>query len=191
MGVCDEGVGAAAEGEGGEDGFVGVESWGAAAVAAAGGAVKDGACEAGWINRYRARRERSGVQRLSAAVSDGGMGAVSAAAPAAVCDAHCCLRSFPRCLLHRVCPLRRLRPCWRSETGSAPACPRKTPLSFVSPGSARADVEGARGCSELLQPPKPGTGAEAGAGWFGTETEPDVYLSRVLRQHFPSQLAVG
>lgn len=129
-GVCGEGVGAA-ESEGGESGFVGVESWGAA-VAAAGGAEKGGACEAGWISRYRAPRGRSGAQRLSVAVSDGGMGAASAAAaPAAVCGAHCYLHSFPRCLLHRVCPLQQLHLCWRSEKGSAPACPKKTPLTVV------------------------------------------------------------
>jgi len=76
-------------GEGGENGFVGAESWGAAVVAAAvGGAVKDGACERGWTNRCRAQRGKSGVQRQSVAVSggfavaDGGMGAASAAAPA-------------------------------------------------------------------------------------------------------------
>lgn len=119
--------------EGDEDGLVGVESWGAAVVAAAaGGAEKDGACETGWINRYRAQRGMSGVQRPSAAVSGGGMGAASAAAaPAAVCGARCYLHPFPRCLLHRVGPLQQLRLCWRSEKGSAPACPRKTPLSFV------------------------------------------------------------
>lgn len=131
VGVYGEGVGVAAEGEGGECVFVGAESWGAAAVAAVDGAVKDGACEVGWINRYQARRERSGVQRLSVAVSDGGKGAASAAAPAAVCGAHCCLHSFPHCLLHHVCPLQQLRLCWRSERGNAPACPRKKPLNFV------------------------------------------------------------
>lgn len=52
-------------------------------------------------------------------------------------------------------------------------------------------MEGAHGCSELLPPPKLGTVVEAGAGWFGTETEPDVYLSQVPHQHFPLQLAVG
>lgn len=52
-------------------------------------------------------------------------------------------------------------------------------------------MEGARGCSEPLPPPKPGTGVEAVAGWFGTEAEPDVYLSQVSHQHFPLQLVVG
>lgn len=129
MGVCGEGAGAAAEGEGGESGFVGAESWGAAAVAAADDAVKDGACEAGWISQYRARRGRSGVRRPSVAVSGGGTGAASAAAPA--CGARCCLRSFPRYLLRHVCLLQQLRQCWRSERGNAPACPRRTPLSSV------------------------------------------------------------
>lgn len=130
VGVCGEG-GVGSEGD--ESGFVGVESWGAAAVAAAvGGAVKDGAYETGWISLYRAQTGRSGVQRLSVAVSGGGMGAAFAAAPAAVvCDAHCCLHSLPHCLLHLVCPLQQLRLCWRSEKGSAPACPRKTPQSFA------------------------------------------------------------
>lgn len=131
VGVCGEGAGAAAEG-GGESGFVDVVSWGAAAAAVAaagGGAVKDGACETGRIGRCRAQRGRSGAQRPSVAGSGGGTGAASAAAPAAVCDAHCYRRSFPRCLRHRACPLQRL--CWRSEKGIAPACPRKTPLSFV------------------------------------------------------------
>lgn len=92
VGVCDEGVGSVAEGglgcEGGENGFVGVESWGAAVAAAEGGAVKDGACERGWTSRCQAQRGRSGVQRQSVAVSggfavaDGEMGAASAAAPA-------------------------------------------------------------------------------------------------------------
>lgn len=58
MGVCGEGEGAAAEGgvgrEGGESGFVGAETLGAAVVAAARGAVKDGACETAWTSRYRA-----------------------------------------------------------------------------------------------------------------------------------------
>lgn len=127
VGVCG---GGGVECEGGESGFVGVENWGAAVVAAADGAVKDGACETWWISRYQAQRGRSGVQRLSVAVSGGGMDA-AAAAPAAVCGAHCHLQSFPRCLLHRVCPPQQLRLCWKSEKGSAPACPRKTPLSFV------------------------------------------------------------
>lgn len=119
--------------EGDESGFVGAESWGAAVVAAAaaGGAVKGGACETGWISQYLAQRGRSGVQRLSVAVSGGGKGAAFAAAPAAVCGVRCYLRSCLRCLLYRVCPLQQLRLCWRSEKGSAPACPRKTPLSFV------------------------------------------------------------
>lgn len=52
-------------------------------------------------------------------------------------------------------------------------------------------MEGVRGCSERLPPPKPGTGVEAGVGWFATETEPDVYLSQVPHQHLPLQLAVG
>lgn len=50
-------------------------------------------------------------------------------------------------------------------------------------------MEGGRDCSELLQPPKPGTGVEAGAEWSGTAT--DVYLCQVLHQRFPLQLAVG
>lgn len=93
VGVYGEGVGSVAEGglgcEGGENGFVGAESWGVVVVAVAvGGAVKDGACERGWTNRCQARRGRSGVQRRSVAVSggfavaDGGMDAASAAAPA-------------------------------------------------------------------------------------------------------------
>lgn len=128
-GVCDEGgVGY----EGGENGFVGVENWGAAVVAAADDAGKDGACEMEWISQYQAQRGRSGVQRLSVAVSGDGMDAASAAVPAAaVCGAHRRLHSFPRCLLHRVCPLQQLHLCWRSEKESAPACPRKTPQSFV------------------------------------------------------------
>lgn len=117
--------------EGGESGFVGAESSGAAVVAAAaGGVVKDGACEMALTSPYRAQRGKSGVQRLSVAVSGGGMGAASAAA-LAVCGAHCYLHSFPRCLLHHACPLQQLRLCWKSVKGSAPACPRKTPLSFV------------------------------------------------------------
>lgn len=128
VGVCGEG-GVGCEGD--ESGPVGVESWGAAVVAAAAGdAVKDDACETGWISLYQAQRGTSGVQRLSVAVSGGGMGAASAAAPA-VCGAHCYLHSFPRCRLHLVCPLQQLLLCWRSEKGSAPACPRKTPQSFV------------------------------------------------------------
>lgn len=115
---------------GGESEFVGVESWGAAAVAGS-GAVKDGACEMGWISQCQAQRGRSGVRRRSVAESDGGMGAASAAAPAAVCGAHCYRRSFPHCLLHHVCPLQQLRLCWRSEKEIAPACPRTKPLSFV------------------------------------------------------------
>lgn len=187
VGVCGEGVGAA--GERGEGGFVGVESWGAAA--AAGGAVKGGACEAGWISRYRAQRGRSGAQTPSVAAGDGGTGAASAAAPAAVCGVRCYLHSVHRCPAHHVGPLQQPRLCWRSEKGSAPACPRRTPLSSVLPGSAHADVKGGHGCSEPLPPPKPGTGVEAGAGWFGTETEPDVYSSQVSHQRFPSPLAVG
>lgn len=50
-------------------------------------------------------------------------------------------------------------------------------------------MKGARDCSELLPPPKPGTGAEAGAEWSGTET--DAYWCQVLHQRFPLQLAVG
>lgn len=45
-----------------------------------------------------------------------------------------------------------------------------------------------RGCSGLLPPPGPGTGAGVGVGWFGTVTEPDVYLNQVSQQHSPSQL---
>lgn len=59
VGVYDEGEGAAAEGgvgcEGGESGFVGVVRMGAAAVAAAHGAGKDGACETGWISQCQAQ----------------------------------------------------------------------------------------------------------------------------------------
>lgn len=80
VGVCGEG-GVGCEGD--ESGPVGVESWGVAVVAvAAGDAVKDDACEMGWITLYQAQRGTSGVQRLSVAVSGGGMGAASAAAPA-------------------------------------------------------------------------------------------------------------
>lgn len=68
---------------------------------------------------------------------------------------------------------------------SAQACPRKRPLSFVLPGSDRADVEGGHDCSGLLPPPKPGIGVGAGAGWFETETDPDVCLSLISHQHFP------
>lgn len=127
VGVCGEG-GAGCEGD--ESGPVGVESWGAAVAAAAGDVVKDGACEMGWISQYQAQRGRSEVQRLSVAVSGGGMGAASAVAPA-VCGAHCYLHSFLRCQLHLACPLQQLLLCWRSEKESAPACPRKTPQSFV------------------------------------------------------------
>lgn len=52
-------------------------------------------------------------------------------------------------------------------------------------------MEGARGCSEPLLPPKLGTAAEAGAGWLGTETEAGVYLSQVSHQYYPLQLVVG
>lgn len=41
--------------EGGESGSVGVARTGAAAVAAARGAGKDGACETGWIDRCQAQ----------------------------------------------------------------------------------------------------------------------------------------
>lgn len=115
------------------------------------------------------------------AASGDGMGAASAGL--AVCDGRCPLRSSHHCPVRLVCPLRQLRRYWRSGRGSAPTCLTKTPQSFVSPGSARADVEGGRDCSELLQPPKPGTEVEAGAEWSGTET--DVYLFQVLHQCFP------
>lgn len=46
-------------------------------------------------------------------------------------------------------------------------------------------------CSELRLLPKLGTAAEAGAGWLGTETAPDVYLFQVSHQLLPSQLVAG
>lgn len=52
-------------------------------------------------------------------------------------------------------------------------------------------MEEDRDYSELLPLPKPGTGVEAGAEWFGTETVSDVYLCQVSPQRFPLQLAVG
>lgn len=120
VGVCGEDAGAVAEGaavcENGESEFVGAESWDAVVVAvAAGGAVKDGACERELISQCQAQKGRSEVQRQSAAVSDGsaaadgGMGVVSAAAPV-VCGARCYLHSFRHCLLH-VCPLRQPHQC--------------------------------------------------------------------------------
>lgn len=142
VGLCGEGVEAAAEGAVGcEDGgseIVGVESSDGAVVAAAagGGAVRGGACEMGWISRCQAQRGRSGVRRLSVAVSDGfaaadgEMGAAFVAAPA-VYDVQCCLRFSPHYLPQHVCLLQQLRLRWTSEKGSAPACLRKRPLSFV------------------------------------------------------------
>lgn len=128
VGVCGEG-GVGCEGDESEP--VGVESWGAAVVAAAvDDAVKDGAYEMGWTSQYQAQRGRSEVQRLSVAVNGGGTGAASAVAPA-VCGAHCYPHSFLRCQLHLVCPLQQLLLCWRSEKGNAPACPRKIPQNFV------------------------------------------------------------
>lgn len=124
-GVCGEGGC-----EGDESGPVGVESRGAAVVAAAASdAVKDGACATGWISQYRALRGRSGAQRLGVAGSGGGMGAASAGL--AVCDGRCPLRSFHHCQVRLVCPLRQLRLCWRSERGSAPTCLTKTQQSSV------------------------------------------------------------
>lgn len=126
VGVC----GAGGVGHGGDvGGPVGVESWDAA-VAAVGDAVKGGACETGWIGRYRARTGTSAVQRLGAAASGGEMGAASAAAPA-VCGDRYCLHFFPRHQLHRACRPQQLLLCWRSGKGSAPACPKKTPQSSV------------------------------------------------------------
>lgn len=99
--------------------------------------MRDGAYETEWTSLCQAQRGKSGVQRLSVvsgefAVADGGMDVASVAAlVAAVCGAHCCLHSFPHCLLHHVGPLQQLRLCWRSEKGSAPAYPRKRPLSFA------------------------------------------------------------
>lgn len=115
VGVCGEGV-AAAEGgavyEGGGSEFVGVERWGVAVAAAVGGAVEGGAYERGRASPCQAQRGKSGAQRLSAAgsggfaASDGGMGAASAAAPAAaVCGVQHFLRFFLHCLLHPVSPL--------------------------------------------------------------------------------------
>ena len=49
----------------------------------------------------------------------------------------------------------------------------------------------AHGCSELLPPPMLETAVEAGAEWFGTATEPDVYSRQVPHQRFPLQPAVG
>lgn len=126
VGVCGEG---GAVSEGGGSGFVGVESSGAAAAAAASGAVKDGACETGWISRCPAQRGRSGAQKQSVAASGGGRDAASAAP--AVGAVHCYPRSVPQYLHHRVCPLKQLRQSWMSERASAPACPKKTPQSSV------------------------------------------------------------
>lgn len=86
VGVCGEG---GVVSEGGGSGFVGVESWGAAA--AASGVVKDDACESRWIRtrwigQCLAQRGRSGAQKQSVAVSGGGMDAASAAP--AVCAVH-------------------------------------------------------------------------------------------------------
>lgn len=116
MGVCGGDAGAVAGCENGESDFVGAESWDAAVVAvAAGGAVKDGACERELISQCQAQKGRSEVQKQSAAVSDGsaaadgGMGVASAAAPV-VGGARCYLHSFRHCLLH-VCPLRQPHQC--------------------------------------------------------------------------------
>lgn len=126
VGACDEG---GVESECGGSGFVGVGSWGAVVVAV-GGAGKDGACGLGWTSRCLALKGRSAVQMQSVAVNGGGMGAASAA-PAAVCDVRCYLRSSLRCLCHRVYPQTQLHRCWRSERGNALTCPKKTQLSFV------------------------------------------------------------
>lgn len=185
VGVCGEG-GFGREGD--DRGPVGAESSGAAA--AARDAARGGACETGWISLCQAQRGTSGAQGLGVAGSGDGMGAASAAAPA-VCGARRCLRCVPRCRLRLACRPRRPLLRRRSGRGSARACPGTTPRSSASPGSARADVEAARGCSAPLPPPELGTGAGAGAGWFVTGTEADVCLSPGPQQHFPSQLAVG
>lgn len=125
VGVCGEGGC-----EGDESGPVGVESRGAAVVAAAASdAVTGGACATGWISQYRALRGKSGARSLGAAGSGGGTGAASAGL--AACGGHCSPRSSRRSRAHLVCLLQRRRLCWRSERGSAPACLRKTPQSFV------------------------------------------------------------
>lgn len=116
--------------EGDESELVGVESRGAVvAAAAASDAVKDGACVTGWISQYRALRGKSGARRLGVAVSGGGMGAASVGL--AVCGGHCPRRSFHRCQVRLVCLPQQRRLCWRSERGSAPTYPTKTPRSFV------------------------------------------------------------
>lgn len=116
--------------EGDESEPAGVESRGAvAAAAAASDAVKDGACVTGWISQYRAPRGKSGARRLGVAASGGGTGAASVGL--AVCGGHRPRRSFHRCRVRLVCLPQRLRPCWRSERGSAPTYPTKTPRSFA------------------------------------------------------------
>lgn len=158
-------------------------------------AVKGGACETGRTSRYRALTGRNGVRGLSVAVSggfavaDGGKRAASVPPAAVVCGAQCYRHSSLHCLVHHVCLLQHQHRSWRSEKGSAPACPTRRQLSFVSPGSGHADVD--HDCNELLPLPKLGTAAEVGAGWLGTETEPDVYLFQVSHQLLPSQLAAG
>lgn len=129
---------AAAEGgvecEGDGSGFVGAERLGAVAVR---DAVRGGACETGRTSRYRALTGRNGVLGLSVAVSggfavaDGGKRAASVAPAAVVCDARRYRHSSLHCLVHHVCLLRHRRRSWRSEKGSAPACPTRRQLSFV------------------------------------------------------------
>lgn len=116
------------EGDGSE--LVGVEIRGAVvAAAAASGAAKDGACVTGWTSQYRALRGKSGARRLGGAASGGAMGAASAGL--AVCGGRCPRRSSHRCRVHLVCLPPQLRLCWRSERGSAPTYPTKTPRSFA------------------------------------------------------------
>lgn len=128
--AAEGGIGCESDGSG----FVGAERLGAAVVR---DAVKGGACETGRTSRYRALRGRNGVRGLSVAVSggfaaaDGGERAASVAPAAVVCDAQCYRRSSLHCLVHHVCLLQHQHRSWKSEKGSAPACPVRRQLSFV------------------------------------------------------------